>query len=44
MVDLEKGNYDDLMNNDVDVTFDIVKEELVEWRRWYQDMAHFDEV
>lgn len=44
MVGDEKGNYDYLMNNDIDFRNPFVSEELLNWGKWYWDQVHFDAV
>lgn len=41
-VDSEKGNFDYLMFNDVDVNHPIVKEELKSWSEWFIKMTKVD--
>ena len=44
VVDIEKGNYDYLMFNDIEFRNPAVREELFAWALWYMDHAGFDGV
>ena len=44
MIDIEKGNYDYLMFNDVEFRNPAVREELFQWGMWYLQHAGFDGV
>lgn len=44
MIDDEKGNYDYLMFNDVEFRNPAVREELLQWGKWYHDTIGFDGV
>jgi alpha-amylase len=44
MVDIEKGNYDYLMFNDIEFRNPAVREELYRWAMWYMKEAPFDGV
>jgi len=41
-VDSENGNYDYLMLTDVDISSEVVYEELLKWGLWYVKMANID--
>jgi alpha-amylase len=44
MISNEKGNYDYLMFNDIDFRNKAVREELVNWAKWYWYQKNFDGV
>lgn len=44
VIDMEKGNYDYLMFNDIEFRNPAVREELFKWAMWFREHAGFDGV